>query len=114
MKVFRWLKTSRGKRPDYKVDVFKSVVKVFGWVYLHSYLLFSKLQALIGVNVGIKQSRIYDRLNVSSLCDTVGWFEIIQTLLFRYQPARQNLEIFAIPKLEKPVSGSVVQAGEDK
>ena len=95
-------------------DVFKSVKKVFGWVYLHTYLLFSKLQALIGVNVGIKQSRIYDRLNVSSLCDTVGWLEIIQTLLFRYQPARQNLEIFAILNLEKPVSGSEVLAGVRK
>ena len=26
---------------------------MFGWFYLHSYLLFCKLQALIGVNVGI-------------------------------------------------------------
>ena len=77
---------------------------MFGWVYLHSYLLFCKLQALIGVNVGIKQSGIYDRLNVNILCDIVGWLEIIQTLLFRYQPALQNLEIFAISNLEKPVS----------
>ena len=77
-----------------EIDVFKSVKWVFGWVYLHSYLLFCTLQALIGVNVRIKQFGIYSRLNLNILCDIAGWLKIILSLLFRYQPAKQNLGVF--------------------
>ena len=85
---------TRRSSSGWEIDVFKSVKWVFGWVYLHSYLLFCKLQALIGVNVGIKQSWIYSHLPLSLLCDIAGWLKIILSLLFRYQRAKQNLAFF--------------------
>ena len=85
---------TRRSSSGWEIDVFKSVKWVFGWVYLHSYLLFCKLQALIGVNVGIKQSRIYCRLSLNILCDIAGWLKIILSLLFGYQRTRQNLAFF--------------------
>ena len=94
---------TRRSSSGWEIDVFKSVKWVFGWVYLHSYLLFCKLQALIGVNVGIKQSRIYCRLSLNILCDIAGWLKIILSLLFGYQRTRQNLAFFCILNLEKPV-----------